>query len=252
MSQMYARLYVKVTEPSVWKKLFKLNLERYGLLCSAEELFGEALATNSTELLLNDECSASFNEIYSLVNNIRNKAGSKCVVFADWTDINVDCFTHYFAYINEFYDREVDGDVFPAQINDVEKWLKKARIRRTESVLKYLSKFDGENFAFAKKQYEQLKTKAAEPKKATAIVSSAMKGLRFAVTGDLGHFPDRSKLKEYIESCGGKLTGSVSSKTNYLITDHPDSGTTKIQAALELGVKIISEEEFLKMFGEPT
>ena len=80
--------------------------------------------------------------------------------------------------------------------------------------------------------------------------TASLNGLKFVVTGDLERFPDRNDFKSFIEACGGKLIGSVSSKTNYLITNDPDSGTVKNQKAKELGVKVISEDEFFKMLEE--
>lgn len=90
-----------------------------------------------------------------------------------------------------------------------------------------------------------VKSSASEESK--TVETKSLDGLKFVVTGDLEKFTDRDELKAFIEARGGKLIGSVSSKTNYLITNEPDSGTTKIQKALELGVQIISEAEFLKM-----
>ena len=86
------------------------------------------------------------------------------------------------------------------------------------------------------------KEKAAKPP-----LPESISGLKFVVTGDLKKFTSRSELEAFIESRGGKLVGSVSSKTNYLITNFPNSGTTKVQKAQELGVQIISEAQFLKM-----
>ena len=80
--------------------------------------------------------------------------------------------------------------------------------------------------------------------------TASLNGLKFVVTGDLERFPDRNDFKSFIEACGGKLVGLVSSKTNYLITNDPDSGTVKNQKAKELGVKVISEDEFFKMLEE--
>jgi NAD-dependent DNA ligase len=80
--------------------------------------------------------------------------------------------------------------------------------------------------------------------------SDFIKGKTFVVTGDLKRYPERENFKKYIESCGGRLTGSVSGKTDYLITNFPDSGTTKIAKAKQLNVPIISEDEFWKLNGE--
>ena len=61
------------------------------------------------------------------------------------------------------------------------------------------------------------------------------------------HFANRNEVKEVIESRGGKVTGSVTSKTNYLINNDVQSASSKNKKARELGIPIISEEEFLKM-----
>jgi hypothetical protein len=64
----------------------------------------------------------------------------------------------------------------------------------------------------------------------------------------LVHYSSREELKSIIEKGGGKLTGSVSSKTTALITNFPDSGTTKIRKAVECGVEIISEDDFIAQY----
>ncbi|MEG2441187.1 MAG: NAD-dependent DNA ligase LigA [Acetivibrio sp.] len=74
-------------------------------------------------------------------------------------------------------------------------------------------------------------------------------GVNFVITGSLEHFLNRMELKEKIESKGGKVTGSVTSKTNYLINNDNLSGSSKNKKAKELGVSIITEEEFLKLCG---
>ena len=66
-------------------------------------------------------------------------------------------------------------------------------------------------------------------------------------TGDVHHFKNRNELKAKIESLGGKVSGSVSSKTSYLINNDSASASSKNKKAKELGVKIISEDEFLSM-----
>ena len=72
-------------------------------------------------------------------------------------------------------------------------------------------------------------------------------GQSFCITGKLLHFPNRDALVEKIESLGGKVVSGVSAKTNYLITNDKDSGSSKNQKAAKFGTKIISEEEFLAM-----
>jgi DNA ligase (NAD+) len=75
--------------------------------------------------------------------------------------------------------------------------------------------------------------------------------LIFVATGDPNKeiFSSREDMKQYIESYGHKMTSSVSSKTNYLVTENPNSGTVKNKKAKELGVKIITSEELKEMLG---
>ena len=72
-------------------------------------------------------------------------------------------------------------------------------------------------------------------------------GVNFVITGSVEHFANRKELKELIESLGGKVTGSVTSKTNYLINNDITSTSSKNKKANELHVPIISEEMFLEM-----
>ena len=72
-------------------------------------------------------------------------------------------------------------------------------------------------------------------------------GLIFVVTGNVEHFGNRSELKQMIEALGGKVTGSVTGKTNYLINNDVNSSSSKNRKARELGIPVISETDFLKM-----
>ena len=67
------------------------------------------------------------------------------------------------------------------------------------------------------------------------------------ITGTVEHFKNRKELKEKIESLGGKVTGSVTSKTDYLINNDKMSSSSKNKKAKELGIDIIYEEDFLAM-----
>lgn len=75
-------------------------------------------------------------------------------------------------------------------------------------------------------------------------------GLVFVITGSVNHYENRKELQEVIEAHGGKATGSVTKKTNYLINNEKASNSSKNKKAKELGVPIISEEEFIKMLEE--
>lgn len=75
-------------------------------------------------------------------------------------------------------------------------------------------------------------------------------GLTFVVTGDVHHYKNRNELKAYIESQGGKVTGSVSKSTNYLINNDAASQSSKNKKAHELNIPIITEDEFIEKFQE--
>lgn len=79
---------------------------------------------------------------------------------------------------------------------------------------------------------------------------SAISGKTFVITGSLEHFENRDACKAKIESLGGKTAGSVSKKTDYLINNDSTSGSSKNKKAAELGIPVITEEEFLAMIGE--
>jgi DNA ligase (NAD+) len=72
-------------------------------------------------------------------------------------------------------------------------------------------------------------------------------GMTFVITGSVEHFANRNELKEFIEERGGKTTGSVTSKTSYLINNDVASNSSKNKKAKELGVPILSEDDFLAM-----
>jgi DNA ligase (NAD+) len=85
----------------------------------------------------------------------------------------------------------------------------------------------------------------------TAPTGSRCQGLTFVVTGDVNHFKNRNDLKAYIESQGGKVTGSVSKSTSFLINNDVTSTSGKNQKAHQLGTPIISEDDFIQRFGAP-
>lgn len=78
---------------------------------------------------------------------------------------------------------------------------------------------------------------------------NTISGLIFVVTGDVEKFKNRRELSDFIESKGGKVTGSVTGKTDYLINNDLTSNSGKNKKAKELGIKIISENEFLELVG---
>lgn len=72
----------------------------------------------------------------------------------------------------------------------------------------------------------------------------------FVITGSLNHYSNRNELKELIEKLGGKVTGSVTGKTSYLINNDSTSSSSKNKTAAKLGIPVITEDEFIKMIEE--
>ena len=84
----------------------------------------------------------------------------------------------------------------------------------------------------------------------TSTKEQIFAGVNFVITGSVTHFANRGEVKELIESLGGKVTGSVTSKTNYLINNDVTSTSSKNKKANELGIPIISEETFLELVNQ--
>ena len=85
---------------------------------------------------------------------------------------------------------------------------------------------------------------------AAAPAQTGLDGLQFCITGKVTQWKNRDVLKEYIESLGGKVTGSVTSKTNYLINNDTESTTQKNVTAKKLGIPILSEKDFAALIAE--
>lgn len=87
-----------------------------------------------------------------------------------------------------------------------------------------------------------------QPEKAEEGAESPLAGLTFVVTGDLEQFANRKELQALIEKGGGKVTGSVTKKTNFLINNDIHSASSKNKKAAELGIPILSEQDFIDRF----
>ena len=81
-----------------------------------------------------------------------------------------------------------------------------------------------------------------------SVKGSSLEGLSFVVTGSLNHYSSRNELKAQIESLGGKVTGSVTGKTECLINNDATSNSTKNRTARELGIPVLTEDEFLEKY----
>ena len=95
--------------------------------------------------------------------------------------------------------------------------------------------------------FQKLLAEVEIPKEEEPEGGQNLAGVNFVITGSVHHFANRGEVKEEIERRGGKVTGSVTSKTNYLINNDVNSISSKNRKARELGIPIISEEEFMKM-----
>lgn len=101
-----------------------------------------------------------------------------------------------------------------------------------------------------RREFENLLREVTIPEENAEERGQILEGIQFVITGSVNHFANRNAVKEMIESKGGKVTGSVTSKTNYLINNDTTSTSSKNKKARELGIPIISEEEFLEMLRE--
>ena len=104
-------------------------------------------------------------------------------------------------------------------------------------------------FADAEHQelFEKLLKEVKLPEEQEDVGEQTFAGMNFVITGSVEHFANRNEVKALIESKGGKVTGSVTSKTNYLINNNVESTSSKNKKAKDLGIPIITEEDFLRM-----
>ena len=95
--------------------------------------------------------------------------------------------------------------------------------------------------------FEKLLKEVKLPEEQEDVGEQTFAGMNFVITGSVEHFANRNEVKALIESKGGKVTGSVTSKTHYLINNNVESTSSKNKKAKDLGIPIITEEDFLKM-----
>lgn len=95
--------------------------------------------------------------------------------------------------------------------------------------------------------FEKILKEVKLPEEQEDVGEQTFAGMNFVITGSVEHFANRNEVKALIESKGGKVTGSVTSKTNYLINNNVESTSSKNKKAKDLGIPIITEEDFLKM-----
>lgn len=136
---------------------------------------------------------------------------------------------------------------------DVESLLKvsEEELNEIQGVGEVLAKAFVGYFADAKhvENFRRLLNELTIPEE-TVTKQQIFEGVNFVITGSVKHFANRGEVKELIESLGGKVTGSVTSKTNYLINNDVTSTSSKNKKANELGIPTISEETFLELVNQ--
>ena len=116
---------------------------------------------------------------------------------------------------------------------------------KSASVVKWMKNDD--NYGMLQRLLDKVTIAEADSQ---AEVGTRCTGLTFVVTGDVHHFKNRNELKAYIESQGGKVTGSVSKSTSFLINNDVTSTSGKNKKAQELGIQILSEDDFIAKYKE--
>lgn len=102
-----------------------------------------------------------------------------------------------------------------------------------------------DNFQIVSRLLEFIEVSQTQPQRA----GQKCEGMTFVITGDVHHFKNRNELKAYIESQGGKVAGSVSGSTSFLINNDVTSTSGKNKKAQELNIPILSEDDFMERFG---
>ena len=114
-----------------------------------------------------------------------------------------------------------------------------------EKSAKFIGFFrDDKNFNKVQNLIKELNIREEEPLQKGSLCS----GLTFVITGDVHHYKNRNELKAYIEQQGGKVTGSVSKSTSFLINNDATSASAKNKKAQQLGIEILTEEQFIEQF----
>lgn len=186
------------------------------------EGFGEKSCDNMIKAIEKSRNVKPVNFIYALcIPMIGTDAGKKLVA-----SLGFEGFLNRLSNGEGFDD--IDG-IGPEKSGSVQEWyMESDRKASLEALLKEV-------------KIEKVDTVANTNGKCT--------GLTFVITGDVHHYKNRDEFKAYVEAENGKVTGSVTSKTNYLVNNDFESASSKNKNAKELGIPIISEDEFVKMFG---
>mgnify|MGYP000843814265 FL=1 len=159
--------------------------------------------------------------LYGLSIPLLGKSASKMI--AESVDYNFNIFMQQMALTGAKYFKYIPG-IGDTLINSLDNYFEK----HCSDILKLSKEFIFES-------------------KGNRHTNDSLKGLTFVITGSLNHYANRDELKSEIESYGGKVSGSISSKTSYLINNDVNSTSSKNSKAKSLNIPIISEKDFIKM-----
>lgn len=214
----------KMIDQGFLEELYDLyTLSRYREEIVAMEGFGEKSYTNLINSIETSRHTTLARFIYSL--GILNVGASNAKLLCQHFHHDPEAVMG--ASVEEMVEIEGIGEVIAASVRD---YFANQHNRETiEKLLQYLD--------FAKVQEQET---GEQP----------LAGKTLVITGTVTQFKNRKELKEYIESLGGKVTGSVSKNTDYLLNNDNLSGSAKNKKAKELGIPILTEEEFLAMTTE--
>lgn len=159
--------------------------------------------------------------LYSLSIPLLGKSASKMI--AESVDYNFNIFMQQMALTRAKYFKYIPG-IGDTLINSLDNYFEK----HCSDILQLSKEFIFES-------------------KSNRNTNDSLKGLTFVITGSLNHYANRDELKSEIESYGGKVSGSISSKTSYLINNDVNSSSSKNSKAKSLNIPIISEKDFIKM-----
>ena len=197
------------------------HLESHRQAIETMEGFGEKSCDNMVRAIEKSRKVHPVNFIYALcIPMIGVDAGKKIVATVG--------FEGFLTRLKEGVGFEDIDGIGPEKSSSVMEWYENAK-----------------NQASLEALLNEVEIEKVEPK---ANAEGTCKGLTFVITGDVHSYKNRDEFKAYVESQGGKVTGSVTSKTSYLVNNDVESTSSKNRKAKELGVPIISEDDFIRLF----
>lgn len=198
------------------------HLEEHAQAIRAMEGFGEKSCDNMLRAIEKSRKVHPVNFIYALcIPMIGTDAGKKIIA-----SIGFEGFLERLQAGAGFED--IDG-IGPEKSGSVAEWYEEEENRNSLHAL--------------------LKEVEIEKVDITPKAGGSCEGLIFVITGDVHQFKNRDEFKAYVEASGGKVTGSVTGKTNFLVNNDARSASSKNRKAKELGVPILTEDEFIERFG---